>query len=279
MTTFGALVRRNGVHWADKEAFVEFDRKLTWRELDRRTDALGHAYRALGVARGDRVAVLSHDAIEVPETFLAAAKVGAIRVGLNPRLAAAELAALLRDCEPRLLICSGGHRRLVGLATSQLADMKSLPALIGFARDHGAALDYEELIDRHRRDGVLDQTPHEHVMIAYTSGSTGLPKGAIYPHDKFLRTILYTAMNEGLVHDSVWLQAMPAAGVPMMHMLRNIFVAATCVIVGPWHAERALTLIDRYRATHCVLVPTMLAQLLTVPNFDKYDVSSMKLLG
>ena len=54
-------------------------------------------------------------------------------------------------------------------------------------------------------------------MIAYTSGSTGLPKGAIYPHDKFLRTILYTAMNEGLVHDSVWLQAMPAAGVPMMH--------------------------------------------------------------
>ena len=116
--TFGALVRRNGAHWADKAAFVEFDRKVTWRELDRRTDALGHAYRALGVARGDRVAVLSHDAIEVPETFLAAAKVGAIRVGLNPRLAEAELAALLRDCEPRLLICSGEHRRLVGLAIS-----------------------------------------------------------------------------------------------------------------------------------------------------------------
>src|SRR5262249_52693914 len=232
-----------------------------------------------GVARGDRVAVLSHDAIEVPETFLAAAKVGAIRVGLNPRLAAAELAALLRDCEPRLLICSGEHRRLVGLATSPLADMTVLPPLIGLARDHGAALDYEELIDRHRRDGVLDQTPHEHVMIAYTSGSTGLPKGAIYPHDKFLRTILYTAMNEGLVHDSVWLQAMPAAGVPMMHMLRNIFVAATSIIVGPWHAELALTLIDRHRATNCVLVPTMLAALLTVSNFEKYDVSSMKLLG
>jgi acyl-CoA synthetase (AMP-forming)/AMP-acid ligase II len=279
MTTFGALIRRNGAHWPDKDAFVEINRKVTWGELDRRTDALGHAYRALGVAHGDRVAVLSHDAIEVPETFLAAAKVGAIRVGLNPRLAAAEIAALIRDCEPRLLIYSGEHSRLVGLAASQFAELRNPPVMIGFAAGHGASVDYEELIARHGRDGAFEQTPHEHVMIAYTSGSTGLPKGAIYPHDKFLRTILYTAMNEGLVHDSVWLQAMPAAGVPMMHMLRNIFVAATCVIVGPWHAEWALSLIDRHRVTNCVLVPTMLAALLTVPGFDKYDVSSMKLLG
>jgi acyl-CoA synthetase (AMP-forming)/AMP-acid ligase II len=218
-------------------------------------------------------------AIEVPETFLAATKMGAIRVGLNPRLAGAEIAALIKDCEPRLLIYAGEHQRLVGLATSLLADAKDPPILIGFAARHGASLDYEELIAKYACDGVLEQTPHEHAMIAYTSGSTGVPKGAIYPHDKFLRTILYTAMNEGLVHDSVWLQAMPAAGVPMMHMLRTIFLAATCVIVGPWDAQRALTLIARHNITNCVLVPTMLAALLTVPDIDKFDLGSMKLLG
>src|SRR5262245_15541912 len=175
MATFGALIRRNGAHWPGKDAFVEIDRKVTWGELDRRTDALGHAYRALGVSHGDRVAVLSHDAIEVPETFLAAAKIGAIRVGLNPRLAAAEIASLIRDCEPRLLIYASEHHRLVGVATSQLQDMRSPPTLVGFAAWHGASLDYEELIARHGQDGVLDQAPHEHVMIAYTSGSTGLP--------------------------------------------------------------------------------------------------------
>jgi acyl-CoA synthetase (AMP-forming)/AMP-acid ligase II len=279
MMTFGALTRRNGAHWPAKDAFVETSRKVTWGELDRRTDALGHAYRALGVSQGDRVAVLSHDAIEVPETFLAAAKMGAIRVGLNPRLAGGEIAALIKDCEPRLLIYAGEHQRLVGRATSLLGDARDPPILIGFAAGHGASLDYEELIANHTRDGVLEQTPHEHAMIAYTSGSTGVPKGAIYPHGKFLRTILYTAMNEGLVHDSVWLQAMPAAGVPMMHMLRNIFLAATCVIVGPWDAQRALTLIARHNVTNCVLVPTMLAALLTVPDINKYDLSSMKLLG
>jgi acyl-CoA synthetase (AMP-forming)/AMP-acid ligase II len=279
MATFGALTRRNAAHWPEKDAFVEIGRKLTWGELDRRTDALGHAYRALGVAHGDRIAVLSHDAIEVPETFLAAAKIGAIRVGLNPRLAGAEITGLIKDCAPRLLLYAGEHQRLVGLATSLLGDLKDPPAMVGFGAGHGASLDYEELIARHARDGALTQTPHEHVMIAYTSGSTGLPKGAIYPQDKFLRTILYTAMHEGLVHDSVWLQAMPAAGVPMMHMLRNIFVAASCVIVGPWHAERALTLMARHGVTNCVLVPTMLAALLTVGSFDRYDVSSMRLLG
>jgi acyl-CoA synthetase (AMP-forming)/AMP-acid ligase II len=279
MTTFGDLTRRNGRHWPDKDAFVELDRRITWGALDRRTDALGHAYRALGVSRADRVAVLSHDAIEVPETFLAAAKIGAVRVGINPRLAPAEIAALIKDSEPRLVIYAAEHRRAVELIKPQLADMKEMPTFIGFASGHGEKIDYEELIARHARDGDLAQTPYETVMVAYTSGSTGLPKGAIYPHDRFLRTILYTAMNEGLVHDSVWLQAMPAAGVPMMHMLRGIFLAATCVIVGPWNAERALTLIDREKATNCVLVPTMLAALLTVPNFERYDVSSMKLLG
>jgi acyl-CoA synthetase (AMP-forming)/AMP-acid ligase II len=279
MITFGALTRRNGVHWPRKDAFVEIDRQVTWGELDLRTDALGHAYRALGVLHGDRVAVLSHDAIEVPETFLAAAKIGAIRVGLNPRLAGAEIAALVRDCEPRLLIYAGEHQGLVTQAKSLLGDVKVPLTLVGFGAGHGASLDYEELIAKHMRDGVLQQKPHDHAMIAYTSGSTGLPKGAIYPHDKFLRTILYTAMNEGLIHDSVWLQAMPAAGVPMMHMLRNIFLAATCVIVGPWNAERALMLVAKHKVTNCVLVPTMLAALLTVSNFDNYDVNSMKLLG
>lgn len=279
MLTFGTLCRRNGSHWPEKDAFVELDRRITWGELDRRTDALGHAYRAAGVAIGDRVAIMTNDCIEVPETFLAAAKIGAIRVGINPRLAAAEVAALIKNCEPKLFIYAGEHQRLIDLVKSLLSDFPASPTFIGFGHGHSSQVDYAEFIAKHSDEGQLNQTPHDVVMIAYTSGSTGLPKGAIYPHDKFLRSIYYTAMYEGLHHDSVWLQAMPASGIPLMHMMRMIFVAATCVIVGPWDAQRAMALIDRDRATNCVLVPTMLASLLTVPNFSKYDVSSMKLLG
>jgi acyl-CoA synthetase (AMP-forming)/AMP-acid ligase II len=279
MMTFGSLLQRNGAHWPEKDAYVELRRRVTWGELDRRTDALGRALRGFDVRPGDRVAVLAHDCIEVAETFLAASKIGAIRVGLNARLAAAEVLALIKDCRPAVLAYSVEQQRLVDLIKPDI-DALALPqVLVGFGDGHSSPYDYEELIRENFAREPFRQTPHEIAMIAYTSGSTGLPKGAIYPQDKFLRTILYTALNEGLTPDMVWLQAMPAAGVPMMHMLRNIFGGGTCVIVGPWNAQLALTLIARERVTNCVLVPTMLASLLTVDEVRKVDVSSMRLLG
>lgn len=279
ITTFGQLARRNGRYWAEKPAFVEIDRKVTWGEYDARTDALASALRARGVQAGDRVVMLSADCIEVAEVFIACAKIGAIRVGLNPRLAPAEIAALLGDCTPGVMIFPAEHRRTVEMISEQIAALARAPVLIGFNGAHGCDLDYEEEIAAHRSRQPLEETPHETIMIAYTTGSTGLPKGALYPHARFLQSILYTALNEGLVHDGVWLHAMPAAGVPMMHMMRNLFTAATTVIVGPWDAEKALTLIEREKVTNCVLVPTMLNSLLAVPDLGKYDVSSMQLLG
>jgi acyl-CoA synthetase (AMP-forming)/AMP-acid ligase II len=279
VTTFGALVRRNGTHWAEKNAYVELDRKITWGDLHRRTDALGHAYRSLGVEPGDRVAVLTHDSIEVPETFFAAVKVGAIRVGINPRLAAAEIAALIVDSEPRILVYASEYQPIVDLLLPQITGTGLSLQLVGFGSKHRAPSDYEELIARHLFDGELTQTPHQSAMIAYTSGSTGLPKGAVYPHDKLLRAVIYISLNEGLTHDSVWLHTMPAAGVPMLHMLRNVFLAATSVIVGPWNPELTLSLIERDRVTETMMVPTMLTALINTPTLSKYDVSSLKLLG
>jgi acyl-CoA synthetase (AMP-forming)/AMP-acid ligase II len=279
MMTFGNLLRRNGAHWPERDAFVELQRRVTWGELDQRTDAFGRALRGFEVTPGERIAVLAHDCIEVAETFLASAKIGAIRVGINARLAAAEVLALIKDCRPRVLAYCAGQQRIVDLIKPELETLAQRPLLIGFGTGHSAPNDYEELIQAHASCAPLAHSPHEIVMIAYTSGSTGLPKGAIYPHEKFLRTILYTALNEGLTPDMVWLQAMPAAGVPMMHMLRNIFGGGTCVIVGPWDPSLALTLIARERVTNTVLVPTMLASLLTVDQAGRVDVSSMRLLG
>lgn len=72
---------------------------------------------------------------------------------------------------------------------------------------------------------------------------------------------------------------MPAAGIPLMHMMRNIFHAAATIIVGPWDATRALELIARERTTNTVLVPTMLNALLEAPGIETADLSSMRLLG
>ncbi len=116
-------------------------------------------------------------------------------------------------------------------------------------------------------------------MIAYTTGSTGLPKGAVYDHEKMVTSILYIALCEGIDAECRWLHAMPAAGIPIMHMMRNIFHAGATVIVGRWDADRALHLIESERTTNTVLVPTMLNSLLESSLLGRTDVSSMKLMG
>lgn len=279
MLTFGELIRRNGIYWGHKDAFVEMDRRRNWREFHARTDALGHAMRRLGVAVGDRVVVLSADCIEVAETFGACMKIGSVRVGLNPRLAQPEITALVADCAPTVIFA---HRDFLSVINQVEKSGVAISGARGEVRviEFGSpASEYEKLISAESDQPELVQTPHPTAMIAYTTGSTGLPKGAVYPHGAFLQSILYTALLEGIDPSSRWLHTMPAAGVPLMHMIRNLFHAAATVIVGPWSAEQALLLIERERTTNVVLVPTMLNSLLESSLLGRTDMSSMRLFG
>ena len=272
---FGELIRRNGTRWAIKEAFIDEWRRVTWGAYHLRTDALGHALRRLGVTPGDRVAVIAADCVEVAETFGACMKIGAVRVGLNARLAALEIGALAADCGPVILFVQASYTKLVeGLEAGPLGR-----AIRVIEFGNGTGSEYEALIRAESDQPPLVQTPHDMAMIAYTTGSTGLPKGAVYDHEKMLRSILYIALGEGIDADCRWLHAMPAAGIPLMHLMRNIYHAGASIIVGRWDAERALHLIETERTTNTVLVPTMLNSLLESPSLGRTDVSSMKLIG
>ena len=274
--TFGDLVRRNGRRWAERDAYVELDRRVSWGAFDSRTDALGQALRGLGVGPGERVAILAADCIEVAELFAACAKIGAVRVGLNHRLAPPEIGQLILDAVPAVLLVQARH---AGLAERALEGVGAVPEIVGFGDGHGFARDYDDLIARYREDAPLVVTPGELLMLAYTSGSTGLPKGALYPHQSMLQSILYITLAEGAQQNDVWLHAMPAGGIPIMHMVRNLFHGSKTVIVGDWDPELALELIERERATITVLVPMMVSSLLGSDLIGKYDVSSVRQLG
>lgn len=276
MLTFGDLVRRNAERWGEHIAYTSFDRSVTWRELDARTDALGRALVDLGVRPMDRVAMIAADCVEVAEFFLACTKIGALRVGINARLAPREIAHILDDSTPTHLFVQAD---LEALARSGLQQAKIAPDTVGFGGAHGFADDLEDMIARGLSDAPIHQAKHKNVMLCYTTGSTGLPKGAIYPHDQMLRSIMYIALCEGVTHDDVWLQAMPAGGIPIMHMLRNVFHGSTTAIIGGWDPEKALQMIEREKTTVTVLVPTMISSLLGSGLIGKYDTSSMRQLG
>lgn len=274
--TLGKLVERAARVRGDRIAYVEIDRARSWSEIHRRTDALGQALKELGVRQGDRVGVISKDAIEVAETIIACAKIGAIRVGINYRLAAPEIAALIDDSGVDVLFIQSalieGVRPAVDKALRK-------PRLVGVNGSHDLEFDYEALVGKGAGLGPLVQTPNDILMIAYTTGSTGLPKGAIYPHVRMMESMASIALSEGCMPDDVWLHAMPAAGIPVMHLLRNVFHGSKCAIVGEWNAERALTLIERERCSIMVLVPTMVTDLLASGLIPKFDCKSIRQLG
>jgi acyl-CoA synthetase (AMP-forming)/AMP-acid ligase II len=185
MLTLGELINRNARKFSDRESYVEIDRRRTWRELDRRTDALGRVLRGWGVRPGDRIGVILKDSIEVVETIAACAKVGAVRVGLNYRLAPPELGALIDDAGVDQIFVQAD---LVDGAKEALTHSDRQPRLIGICKGHNLPDDYEALIAEGTADDPLSLSQHERLMICYTTGSTGLPKGAIYPHRQMIES-------------------------------------------------------------------------------------------
>ncbi len=272
MLTIGELVRHNQQNWAERTAYVDDRRRVTWGAFGPRTDALGRALLATGVGPGDRVAMLTPDCAEIAELFAACAKIGAVRVGFNHRLSVAEVAQLTDDSEPALLFVHHDYEDLVRQARARGG---RAPRVLLFG---GEDSEYEELIAKHATAKPLEPTPAELLMICYTTGSTGLPKGALYTHENVLRSMLHIALCEGAEHDDVWLHTMPAGGVPILHLCRNLYHGSTTVILNKWDPERALDLIARERVTRTVLVPTMLNSLLNSPNAGRTDTSSIRQL-
>lgn len=276
MNTFGQLVQRHAQVRGSAPAYVDHRRRTTWQDIHLNSDALGRYMRELGVSSGDRVGIVSPDCVEVAEVFYACAKIGALRVGLNGRLAARELAQLVDDSAPAVLFV---HARYGAMVEAALLESTQKPVVIGMHDGHPFLLDYTECLTQAAGIDPLPQTPNDHLMICYTTGSTGLPKGAVYQHEAMLRSTQAIALAEGANHDDVWLHAMPASGVPIMHLLRNVVHGSKTVIVGDWDPAAALALIEQEKTTITVLVPTMLASLVTSGRASDFDLSSMRQWG
>ena len=170
-TTVGSLFRHRAAANRDRIALVDGERQFTYRALDERTDRLGRVLLGRSVRRGDRVALLARNCAEYVEVEVACAKIGAITAALNWRLAGRELAHCINLVEPRVLIhqneFAGALERLDLVPHDRMVLDEGYEALLAAAAG-GAA------------NAGID--PEDGLVILYTSGTTGLPKGAVISH-------------------------------------------------------------------------------------------------
>ena len=242
----------------DKVAVIEGDLRVTYGELKQRVAVRAGELIEQGVERGDRVAALSGNRLELWELFLACAWIGAIFVPLNTRLTQPEWDAILTDCQPCVLFVEDAFK----------AQAPDHPGLLRLGPVTGAP---------ETPKPTLATDP---VAILYTGGTTGVPKGALLTQE----TIFWNARNtvEG------WgLKASDIAPVftPMFHTgglnvmaTPLLAIGGTLVLPGPFDAEKALDLVEKEGCTLLFLVPTMWTMLADSPGFCAERLKSVRMM-
>src|SRR5262249_7571708 len=262
-----AIGREAAERFADATAYVTSDGwTLTYRDLDRVSDELAVGLARRGVAAGDVVALALPPSPEYPVAYLAAAKLGAITTGVNDRLTAAERGALIETAAPRLV-----------LAAPALEPGGSAHVEIVEAAD-GAAWMRRELRATGEAPPPQPDDPDRPVAIIFTSGTTGLPKGALYCN----RQLAFITRTD--VGDTWGGGGRGAIGTPMAHLgfmtklPGNLRRGGTTFIMRRWRAADALRLAAEQHLTSIAGVPTQLALMLREPDFDAYDLDSVRFL-
>jgi len=265
------VVREHAARRGDKVALRHGERALTYAELDERTNRLANALRAAGVRAGSRIAYLDSTAPEAVELLFAAAKIRAVAVPLNWRLAPRELLAVLRDSQTPLLIAGTTYEETARALVEQLPGTELV--VVG---DRGPA-GYEAWLATHEPSGPGGRgEPSETVLQMYTSGTTGVPKGVLTTH-RNLAACAETSPHWAFDSDSVSLTAMP-----MFHIggigwaFVGLWNGATTVLVSEFVPERILDMLERLCVTNTIFVPTMLQMLTSVPGAAERDYSRLR---
>lgn len=254
----------------DRIAVVDADggSEWTYAQLADRMHGTATGLRDLGVRSGDRVLIVLDNCPEFIEYVFAVASVGAIAVPVNFRLSAGEIAYLISDAQPVVVV---HNERFAGLTKDALDGAALSPRVV----DVDTAPAY---VPGHSRT-VAAVDDDDVCMIMYTSGTTGRPKGAMITHGHLRwNTFNILTVDGGVSSSDVTLSVAPLFHIGAFGLLTLplLYVGGTVVLQRAFSPRETLAAFERHSVTICFLVPAMWAALAQVADFDSFDVAAMR---
>jgi acyl-CoA synthetase (AMP-forming)/AMP-acid ligase II len=264
----GQVLSLNAHAFADKVAARDLTRAMTFAQWNARACRLANALIGLGLAKGDRVAVLAYNCIEWLEIYAAAAKAGVIAVPINFRLVGPEIRYIAQNCEARAFIVQD---ELLPRAEEVRGELDipaaSWIALGGAARAGWRA--YEDLLAAARdSEPAVPSAPGDPWTLMYTSGTTGKPKGAIRSHRASAQLSLSTDVEMGFGRDDAALLVMPMCHANSLYFFNAFaYCGASCFVYSmrSFDPEHLLRTLSDSGATFTSLVPTHYIMMLGLP--------------
>ena len=246
-------IREFAVSMPSNLAVVDGDRSLTYAALNDRSNRLGNAMLETGLAPGDRVGVVLGNRLEYPEVAAGLAKAGLTMVPINPRLAPAEAEYILGHSAVKALVLDDGRAEIAAPAVESLG-IDVVLSIDGtqLGPDYEAALNAAGSTDP---AFIIDET--EPFVIAYTSGTTGKPKGVMISHRSRCLTFMATALEWGLGPGSRTMAVAPMYhGAGFAFAYAAVHTGGTLTMLREWDPEQALDMVAAGRIQSMFLVPT-----------------------
>jgi fatty-acyl-CoA synthase len=271
-----SLIDRNAAFSPEKTAIIFDDQRLSYLDLARRIEQTASGLKAeFGIGRGDRVAVLSLNRPDYLVLLYACARLGAIMVPLNWRLAVAEQLYILSDCGAKVLVLEEAFAAIM----PELARAHPGTSIVGFDFAPDRGMTFESVLERRAGSAC---NPHTDLscplLIVYTSGTTGRPKGAVLRQEAlFWNGVMSQHMHNMTSEDHV-LTVLPFFHVGGLNIQTTpaLQLGATVTVHARFTPDTALVAIDRARPSLTVMVPAIIQAVSDHPAWMTTDLSSLR---
>jgi len=275
----GQNLKINAKKFPNTVMLKDSQRSFTYPEANKRVNKLAHSLLSLGLTKGDKVAVLLENSIEIVEVFLATAKTGIIIVPINFRLVSAEVEFIVDNSDAKVLIVQDEFAATVDPIK---ANLKNFPPdnyiAVGQAVDGYCS--YDAFIENAPdNEPEVDVAPEDTWILIYTSGTTGKPKGVVRSHESHIAFYLINAVDFGFNEHDYCMNVMPLCHINSTFFTFTFLYIGGSVYIHParsFRPEEILEIVEKEKITFISLIPTHYNLILNASDdAKKRDVSSI----
>ncbi|RHW19750.1 long-chain-fatty-acid--CoA ligase [Pseudomonas jilinensis] len=290
----------SALRYPEHPAILYYGSAISYRQLLTEAEALAGYLQQAGVKAGDRVLLYMQNSPQYIIGFFAILRANAVVVPVNPMNRSAELAYLIDDTQAQVALCAEellefiapqvgiSHLReiLVTAYSEYLSEPTDLPLPEAVLLKPSASVStgvtrWQQALAAACAPPPLSAGPDDLAVIPYSSGTTGNPKGCAHTHHSVLASAVYGAVWTNAQHDVVHLVSVPMFHVTGMQSCMNstLYVGGTLVVMTRWDRKVAAELIQRHQVTTWRNISTMVVDMLSDPDIDNYDISSLRGIG
>jgi long-chain acyl-CoA synthetase len=274
----GTILARHAQYSPHRIAVVHGDARLTFRQFNALVNRLANTLVAAGIGKGEKIACVLPNGLEILQLYWAAAKIGAVVVPLSPLLTAVGLATLIDHSDAVMAVVGAGHACDVDSIKGKLTKIAAAryvivgPALPGYVQFVEFVREASEA-----EPPYVEIDDHDPLMIVYSSGTTGEPKGIVLSH--YVRAMYCTLYGSAwrMTPESISLHAGSLVfNGSFMTLLPSFFLGGTYILHRQFDPVAVLATIEREKVTHMVMVPSQIIALLDHPEISAKRMQSLE---